>query len=208
MSNSKIGIIGALLAAVVAITVAVQYRSIARLREENQALSQQADQIASLQAENERLSNAVVTAAAAPEANAPARELARLRSEVAALRQSVSQLRQQTNRIASLQQENQRLQSSLSAMETAKPAPPPAVDQAAQDQNACINNLRQIDSAKQQWALEQHKQPTDIPAWTDLQPYLGRGPNGDLPACPSGGTYTIGAVSEKPQCSAPNHVLP
>src|SRR5438477_12065760 len=27
--------------------------------------------------------------------------------------------------------------------------------------NACINNLRQIDGAKQQWALENHKTSTD-----------------------------------------------
>jgi type II secretory pathway pseudopilin PulG len=30
-------------------------------------------------------------------------------------------------------------------------------------QNACINNLRLIDAAKQQWALEQRKQSTDTP---------------------------------------------
>jgi prepilin-type N-terminal cleavage/methylation domain-containing protein len=37
-------------------------------------------------------------------------------------------------------------------------------------QNACINNLRLVDAAKQQWALEQRKQTTDTPAasGTDL----------------------------------------
>src|SRR5579863_88821 len=50
--------------------------------------------------------------------------------------------------------------------------------------NACINNLRLIDSSKQQWALEQRKQNTDTPQGTDLQPYLGRGTAGELPACP------------------------
>jgi prepilin-type N-terminal cleavage/methylation domain-containing protein len=48
-------------------------------------------------------------------------------------------------------------------------------------QNACINNLRLIDSSKQQWALEQRKQSTDTPQSTELQPYLGRGANGVLP---------------------------
>ena len=49
--------------------------------------------------------------------------------------------------------------------------------------NACINNLRLIDSAKQQWALENRKQATDTPTMDDLRPYIGRGPNGELPGC-------------------------
>ena len=69
--------------------------------------------------------------------------------------------------------------------------------------NACINNLRQIDAAKQQWALEKGKQATDVPTWDDLKPYLGR-----IPHCPAGGTYTINAVGQPPQCSVPGHVLP
>ena len=69
--------------------------------------------------------------------------------------------------------------------------------------NACINNLRQIDGAKQQWALEKGKPATAVPTWDDLKPYLGR-----IPHCPAGGTYTINAVDEPPQCSIPGHVLP
>src|SRR6202167_1759640 len=56
--------------------------------------------------------------------------------------------------------------------------------------NACINNLRLIDSSKQQWALEQRKTNTDTPQGSDLQPYLGRGSNGELPTCPVDTTYT------------------
>jgi prepilin-type N-terminal cleavage/methylation domain-containing protein len=51
-------------------------------------------------------------------------------------------------------------------------------------QNACINNLRQIDGAKQTWALENHLSATASPGDSDIQPYLGRG-LGELPACPS-----------------------
>ena len=40
---------------------------------------------------------------------------------------------------------------------------------------ACINNLRQIDSAKQQWALENRQTGGATPAQTDLEPYLVRG---------------------------------
>jgi len=70
-------------------------------------------------------------------------------------------------------------------------------------QNACINNLRQIDAAKNQWAMEKHKQSTDVPTEVDLLPYLKR-----WPSCPAGGTYVIGAMSELPKCSVPGHTLP
>src|SRR5437899_838312 len=37
---------------------------------------------------------------------------------------------------------------------------------------ACINNLRQIDSAKQQWALENGKAPTSSPVQTDINGFF------------------------------------
>jgi prepilin-type N-terminal cleavage/methylation domain-containing protein len=49
--------------------------------------------------------------------------------------------------------------------------------------NLCIDNLRMIDAAKQQWALEQGRIGTAIPQGSDIQPYLGRGA-GELPVCP------------------------
>src|ERR1700720_4848327 len=58
-------------------------------------------------------------------------------------------------------------------------------------QNAFINNLRQVDRAKQQWALEFKAAPTDTPAFTDIQPYLGRGTAGTAPLCPSDSTKTV-----------------
>jgi len=72
-------------------------------------------------------------------------------------------------------------------------------------QNACINNLRQIDGAKQEWALEKGKTGGDVPTIADLTPYFK---DGKFPVCPSGGTYTIGAVSNPPTCSISGHVLP
>lgn len=70
--------------------------------------------------------------------------------------------------------------------------------------NACVNNLRMIDAAKNQWALEGSKKPGDIPTAQDLKPYLK---NGILPVCPSAGIYTIGAVSNVPTCSISGHLL-
>jgi prepilin-type N-terminal cleavage/methylation domain-containing protein len=84
--------------------------------------------------------------------------------------------------------------------------------------NACINNLRLIDSSKQQWALEQRKTNTDTPQGSDLQPYLGRGANGELPSCPADSTETwtasystaVGNVGAKPACLivTATHILP
>ena len=76
--------------------------------------------------------------------------------------------------------------------------------------NACVNNLRLIASAKQQWGLEYKKGPSDTPAWTDLQPYIEYGSNKELPHCPDGGVYLIGRLSENPTCSigGRNHMLP
>lgn len=72
-------------------------------------------------------------------------------------------------------------------------------------QNVCINNLRQIDGAKQQWALENHKSTNDVPTSADVAVYIK---NGIFPECPQGGRHTIGAVDTDPVCSIPLHVLP
>jgi prepilin-type N-terminal cleavage/methylation domain-containing protein len=75
--------------------------------------------------------------------------------------------------------------------------------------NACINNLRQIDGAKQQWALETRQQGGATPVITDIDDYLGRqAAQVTLMACPSGGatastfatSYTINAVTNPPAC--------
>src|SRR5213078_3757517 len=49
--------------------------------------------------------------------------------------------------------------------------------------NACINNLRQIDGAIQQWALELKKAATEPVQPVDVKPYLK-----NSVVCPSGGT--------------------
>jgi hypothetical protein len=77
-----------------------------------------------------------------------------------------------------------------------------------QASNACINNLRLIDAAKQQWALEKGKSTNDTPSWADLQPYCSREGVGEIPKCPNGGHYTLGKVGANPTCSFPSHYLP
>jgi prepilin-type N-terminal cleavage/methylation domain-containing protein len=74
--------------------------------------------------------------------------------------------------------------------------------------NACINNLRQIDGAKQRWALETGKDGADTPSNDEIQPYIGRGDTGTLgkvfcplvlPPAPMGG-YTVNSVGTPPVC--------
>ena len=75
---------------------------------------------------------------------------------------------------------------------------------ATAQKNACIANLKQIDGAVQQWALEQKKVATDTYTLTDtnLLAFMkgSRLPGGGT--CPAGGTYSQGAsVSASPLCS-------
>ena len=71
--------------------------------------------------------------------------------------------------------------------------------------NACINNLRQIDGAKQQWALEKQKGSNDVPTHAEVALYLK---NNKFPVCPARGKYTLGRGGVDPTCSIPGHVLP
>jgi len=72
--------------------------------------------------------------------------------------------------------------------------------------NACINNLRQIDSAKQNWALENKAGFNAVPGDDNIQVYLGRGGNGALPFCPASTTnsfdssYSINSLQLPPTC--------
>jgi prepilin-type N-terminal cleavage/methylation domain-containing protein len=66
--------------------------------------------------------------------------------------------------------------------------------------NACINNLRVIDQAKQQWGLEYGQVATATPQSTDIVPYLGR-TGAHMPPEPVGGSYNINALSTAPTCS-------
>src|ERR1041385_2010247 len=61
--------------------------------------------------------------------------------------------------------------------------------------NACINNLRQIDGAKEQWALENKKKTGDAVQDSDITPYIK---GLVMPTCPAGGTYTTGPVNTNP----------
>jgi hypothetical protein len=69
----------------------------------------------------------------------------------------------------------------------------------------CINNLRLIDDAKQQWAVDLGKPHDALPTVKDLLPYFK---DTGFPECPDGGTYTLNAVDQVPTCSVEGHTLP
>lgn len=71
--------------------------------------------------------------------------------------------------------------------------------------NVCIHNLRLIDHAKQQWAMENNKQADAVPTPEDLDRYI---PGGYAHLhCPRGGEYVIGQCLDAPTCSIPGHQL-
>ena len=72
-------------------------------------------------------------------------------------------------------------------------------------QNACINNLRQIDGAKATWALEQKKVGNDTPNPGDI--YGSTLYIRVEPTCPANGTYALGNVDQKPTCTIAGHTL-
>ncbi len=82
--------------------------------------------------------------------------------------------------------------------------------------NACINNLRQIDGAKQQWALETKQAPNASQAYSDISSYLK-----NAVSCPAAGSdtsfsgsYATDYVTNAPSCisagggAANGHVMP
>jgi type II secretory pathway pseudopilin PulG len=78
--------------------------------------------------------------------------------------------------------------------------------------DACINNLRQIDGAIQQWSLEQNQASTSTVNYAAISSFMKR-----AVVCPAGGsgatfasTYTIVDCQTKPACNiiSSTHFLP
>jgi len=69
----------------------------------------------------------------------------------------------------------------------------------------CIENLSQIESAKQLWGLEHGKKEGDDVSQTDLVGdtlYIKK-----MPLCPGGGTYDFKSIGTTATCTQPDHVL-
>ena len=120
-------------------------------------------------------------------------------------RQALHMQQNDLQQMSLAQQQAQAQAAAATAAAAAAAANTPAYASPDDGRDTCIGNLKQIDLAKQEWALEKNKDAKDIPTAEDLAPYLK---GNSMPACPSGGTYTIGAMDEAPTCSIAGHVLP
>ncbi len=61
---------------------------------------------------------------------------------------------------------------------------------------ACVSNLKQVDSAKEQLAMDEKLAAGSTVDATKLLNYVKK-----EPTCPSGGTYTYGVIGADPTCS-------
>ncbi len=75
--------------------------------------------------------------------------------------------------------------------------------------NSCIANLKQLDGAIQQWALENNLEETNSPVLAEAVKYLK---HSTLPVCPQAGSYAAGkTIADGPTCSKGRelgHTLP
>jgi len=133
-------------------------------------------------------------------------DVLRLRNEVRLLRDEKQQLARQAQAAqtaAANNQQQEQLQKLTAENQQLKIQS--QVIQQRDQLSACINNLRQIDGAKQQFALEHQKPAGSLVSNDDLAPYL---PNKTVPTCPGGGVYTLNPVGLNPICNIVGHVLP
>lgn len=174
-------------------------------------LTQDNEQVEALRLENSELKKIQVQADELERLRREHDELLHLRSEVQKNRGEIKQLntqlsaaqaqtvqaQQQVERAGQLANENQ-------ALRTQQEEQTRALKNIQVQTVACIQFLRQIDGAKQTWALENKKSPNDVPTPDDIAPYLQ---NPEQIRCPAGGVYSINAVAAAPTCTVPSHVL-
>ncbi len=60
----------------------------------------------------------------------------------------------------------------------------------------CCNNLRQFESAKEQWAINNNATSGTHVTSNDIIPYVK-----EMPHCNKNGTYVLGRIGEDPRCS-------
>ena len=88
----------------------------------------------------------------------------------------------------------------------------PSFVKARQDSQtkACVNNLRIMDAAKEEAAMEYKWSPTQTIGASEESNVVNYIKGGKKPVCPASGTYTWGAMNVQPSCSLTNanHALP
>jgi prepilin-type N-terminal cleavage/methylation domain-containing protein len=71
-------------------------------------------------------------------------------------------------------------------------------------QNSCMSNLKSVDGAKAQWAMENRKNDGDAVAWADLSPSYMKA----QVTCPWGFAYTLQPIGTLPYCPVVGHHAP
>ena len=193
-----------------------QFASRGKAEAELLKLRQESQEVQKLRTENQELQRLRNQSQELERLRNETKELLKLRNEVRQLRAEKDQSQkvlaenqQLRNSIQQLQQvgtENQQLRGQMQQLQANQQmaqryglVPANAVD--AQT-GACINNLRILTGAKDQWALENKKGVGTAVNPKDIVPYI----KGNLlPTCPAGGVYTINAVGANSTCSIPNH---
>ena len=171
----------------------------------------QAQEVEALRNEMAELKSQQVPAAEITQLRKDKEDLLRLRNEVTRLRTESQQLAKQAqsaqNALAGAQAETQRAQQQAQAAVQAQAQTLVNAQNQQQVQllNACINNLRMLDGAKQQWALEKQKTVEAVPTAEEIAFYLK---DQVIPVCPATGKYTLNAVGAVPTCTIPGHALP
>jgi hypothetical protein len=85
----------------------------------------------------------------------------------------------------------------------------PAIAKAKEraERAGCVNNMRQIELAKEQWALQENRADRSGVDTNGVNQFIG----GATPICPAGGTYEYSPVGVDPTCSVhgrPGEVKP
>jgi prepilin-type N-terminal cleavage/methylation domain-containing protein len=75
-------------------------------------------------------------------------------------------------------------------------------------QRTCVSSLKQLNSAKEQFALEHNLSDGGLVTSGDITPTYIR----EYPYCPEGGVYTLNPIGTNPECTKMTgpyaHVLP
>ena len=201
ITKLKAGILSAAVVVGAGTPVVVQQQTVSRLRAENLELREQSQQFGQLRAENEQLKQVQVQLDEMARLQKENQELHRLRNEVRVFREQsqklaaaeVQQLQQQTQQLAA---ENQRLRAGIQKIQQERTT--------EWQVDACINNLRIIEGAKDQWALENKKGTEDAVDAAGLAPYLK---HNVFPWCPASGVYTINPIGTVATCNLPGHMV-
>ena len=80
----------------------------------------------------------------------------------------------------------------------------PVYEDTPERRNVCINNLRQIDAGKEQWAMANRRSNGDPADVRGVNEYIK---GNRTPVCPAGGKYSYRNIGIAPECSVPGHAL-